>query len=76
MSPTTEAGTAMREPTMRPAPTLDMESPLAPSHATRSMSQPPTAPSPAPEARLRTERWRSVLSVSARMMLATAYPDG
>jgi hypothetical protein len=67
-----EAGTAIREPTMSPAPMFDIDRPLAPIHATRSISQPPMAPSPAPVPRLRTDRFRSVLSVSARMMLATA----
>ena len=66
----------MREPTISPTPTLDMESPLAPIHVTRWISQPPSAPSPAPEARLRSERCRSLRSVSARMMFATACPEG
>jgi hypothetical protein len=74
--PSTDAGTAIRDPTISPAPTFDIDSPLAPIHGTRSTSQPPSAPSPAPEARLFTERWSSVRSVSARMMLATAWPDG
>ena len=67
-----DAGTAIRDPTMRPAPTLDMDRPLAPIQGTRSMSHPPRAPTPAPVPRLRTDFFKSVLFVSARMMFATA----
>jgi hypothetical protein len=66
-----EAGTAMREPTMSPAPTFDIDRPLAPITARRSMSHPPPLRAGA-RSEAADRRFRSFLSVSARMMFATA----
>ncbi|MNL20224.1 hypothetical protein D3C87_1414610 [compost metagenome] len=66
----------MRAPTIMPAPKVDADRSIAPSHATRVTPTPATAPSAIPPPSRATERRSSTGSVSARRMLATASPDG
>jgi hypothetical protein len=76
ISPAMSAGNVMRAPTIIPAPSVDVESPIASMAATRKLASPPTRPASVPPPSVATERRSSRLSVSARKMLATANPSG
>jgi len=66
----------MRAPTTMPAPSVDAEKSITPSHATFGVARPPRMPMPMPLPSVFTERRSSSGSVSARRMFATARPDG
>ena len=76
VSPATMAGMPMRAPTSMPAPSVEVESSIAPTAATLAAARPPPRPRPMPLARRETERRSSTGSVRARKMLATARPEG
>ena len=71
----TNAGTPMREPTMRPAPSVDADRPMCSTIGMRLASPTPMPPA-APPPSWPIDRRSSFGSVSARRMLATAWPDG
>src|ERR1039457_865304 len=76
MRPPTSAGTPTRAPTTIPAPMVDIERPVPPSHAILAVPKPPARPVNRPPPSVTTERLRSSGSVSARRMFATARPLG
>ncbi len=76
MRPEVMAGMPMRAPTSIPAPSVEVDSSIAPRSATLPAAMPPTMPTAMPLPSLATD-WRSSTgSVSARRMLATASPEG
>ncbi len=71
----TIAGTPMRDPTIRPAPTVDPDRPACSTHGIRP-AKPAAMPPAAPPPSRPIDRRSSFGSVSARRMFATACPDG
>src|ERR1017187_10820831 len=59
MRPPTSAGTPTRAPTTIPAPMVDIERPVAPSHAILAVPKPPARPVNRPPPSVATERLRS-----------------
>jgi len=76
VKPATMTGSAIRAPTIMPAPNVAVLRPVLPSHAIELVRIPPVKPVNMPEPNVATERRSSTGSVSARRMLATARPDG
>src|ERR1043166_2286694 len=89
VTPTTKAGIAMRAPTIIPAPTVEAEMPRLPNQLIAAFERPnqanhwrfnakrfETNPTATPPPSFWIERLSRSLSVSARMILATANPEG
>ncbi len=74
--PEVMAGMPMRAPTSMPAPSVEVDSSIAPRSATLPAAIPPVIPTRMPPPSFPTDLRRSSGSVRARRMLATAKPEG
>src|SRR5437868_3450211 len=78
-NPPTTAAMPMRAPVSMPAPTVEVDRSMAPSHESFADPMPPSSPAPMPEPSFATERRSSTGSVSARgkfMYDAVTPPSG